>query len=912
MINRFSSRREKLNTSLLNKKLNGASQYDRIAGYFSTSLFDISGEALDTINGNIRIICNAHLQIGDVRNIKAYESALRKDWCESQPEKIDTKFPERLNKLYQLLKTGKLEVKVLPDEIFGFVHGKAGVITYSDGNKTSFLGSMNESQSGWERNYELVWEDDSTEAVSWVQEEFNTLWNNEKARPLIDFIIEDIKRISERKIVYQIEQISKPEETIVESPVYRQQLGLWEHQKYFIDLVYRTQLAGSKARYVLADMVGLGKTIQLGLSAQVLSLHSEKPVLIICPKTLVWQWQDELNTLMGLPSAVWDGKCWVDESGNIFGGKSTNDIKRCPRKIGIISQGIITANTDASKHLTDLEFNTVIVDECHRSRRKNLGKDKENERPEPNNLYAYLLKIAKKTEHMLMGTATPIQLYPIEAWDLLNILAQGDDKILGSYASNWQNIPEMALKLLSGAVRLRGNEEIFDWMRNPLPDSFEDPQNIGILRESAGVEASDHILNKAYHELSSLQQNIVERISSNYIDEHNPFIRKIIRRTRKYLETTINPETKEPYLAPIKVQLFGEKDLEAIVLPAYLRDAYAKAEEFSQELAKSKKNSKFITSLLLKRIGSSMYAGSMTAEKLLKGHKKNESEKLDNVTELSQEDDLFEEEIVVQNDIEIDEKAYSALSEFVAIIKKQIDQDPKYNLLVDVLKDKEWVKRGCIIFSQYFDTAYWFAEKIVKQNVFPNEIIALYAGGDKSGMFIDGQFVKRPKDELKRMVKSGEIKILFGTDAASEGLNLQTLGTLINIDLPWNPTRLEQRKGRIQRIGQRFDEVWIYNMRYKDSIEDRVHTILSERLKSITSIFGQLPDVLEDVWVEIAQNNIEKAKKIIDAVPIQSPFEAKYENPKMIKALKWDSCSKVIDEYIKVEHFKKSWGKSKE
>ena len=93
--------------------------------------------------------------------------------------------------------------------------------------------------------------------------------------------------------------------------------------------------------------------------------------------------------------------------------------------------------------------------------------------------------------------------------------------------------------------------------------------------------------------------------------------------------------------------------------------------------------------------------------------------------------------------------------------------------------------------------------------------IALYAGGDKSGMFIDGQFVKRPKDELKKMVKTGEIKILFGTDAASEGLNLQTLGALINIDLPWNPTRLEQRKGRIQRIGQRFDEVWIYNMRYK-------------------------------------------------------------------------------------------------
>jgi len=65
--------------------------------------------------------------------------------------------------------------------------------------------------------------------------------------------------------------------------------------------------------------------------------------------------------------------------------------------------------------------------------------------------------------------------------------------------------------------------------------------------------------------------------------------------------------------------------------------------------------------------------------------------------------------------------------------------------------------------------------------------------------------------------------LMLGTDAASEGLNLQRLARLINLDLPWNPTRLEQRKGRIQRIGQIHDTVEIYNMRYKDSVEDRVH-----------------------------------------------------------------------------------------
>jgi len=89
---------------------------------------------------------------------------------------------------------------------------------------------------------------------------------------------------------------------------------------------------------------------------------------------------------------------------------------------------------------------------------------------------------------------------------------------------------------------------------------------------------------------------------------------------------------------------------------------------------------------------------------------------------------------------------------------------------------------------------------------------------------------------------------VLGTDAASEGLNLQTLGTLINLDLPWNPTRLEQRKGRIQRIGQVRDIVFVHNLRYKDSVEDRVHALLSGRLQVVHRLFGQIPDILEDVW----------------------------------------------------------------
>ena len=150
---------------------------------------------------------------------------------------------------------------------------------------------------------------------------------------------------------------------------------------------------------------------------------------------------------------------------------------------------------------------------------------------------------------------------------------------------------------------------------------------------------------------------------------------------------------------------------------------------------------------------------------------------------------------------------------------------------------------------------------------FADQRIAVYAGAGKSGIWQDGVFRGAAREEIKDQVRRGALRLMLGTDAASEGLNLQRLGTLINLDLPWNPTRLEQRKGRIQRIGQWNDVVYVYNMRYLGSVEDRVHQLLSSRLQDIYTLFGQVPDVLEDVWIDVALGEVERAKKVIAAAP---------------------------------------------
>ena len=157
MIQRYSSRQQPLGRSFIREKLVGAQSYDRIAGFFRSSIFEVAGEALDSMTGKVRVICNSELLAEDVITAKAARQAMRRDWCAGEPEKLPEANHDRFKTLYEFLVSGKMEVRVLPDEAFGLVHGKAGVITLADGSKTSFMGSTNESLTAWKLNYEMVW-----------------------------------------------------------------------------------------------------------------------------------------------------------------------------------------------------------------------------------------------------------------------------------------------------------------------------------------------------------------------------------------------------------------------------------------------------------------------------------------------------------------------------------------------------------------------------------------------------------------------------------------------------------------------------------------------------------------------------------------------------------------------------------
>lgn len=914
-MNRYSSRQKKIYQSFLASRLNDARSYDRIAGYFSSSLLELVGEEIDSVSGKIRVVCNSDLHPLDILTAKAAKAGLWKSWTNAQPETLleGSKLVQaqtRFRRLYEFLSSGKLEVRVLPDDVFGLIHGKAGVITLADGTRTSFLGSMNESKTAWRINYELIWEDPSPEAVAWVQEEFDALWGHPLAQPLSEAVVQDIDRLSRRQVLRNLDDWKsepEPASVVIESPVYRKEVGLWEHQKYFVKTVFEMHRGPlGKARFVLADQVGLGKTIQLAMAAQLIALTGIKPILIICPKTLIWQWQAEMIDLLDMPSAVWDGKRWVDEREIEYPVNGIESIRKCPRRVGIISAGLITRGTEACVQLLKMEYDCVILDEAHHARRRNLGANRDQESANPNNLLDFMQQIAPRTRSLLLATATPVQMRPIEAWDLLEILSRGDDSVLGTFFSEWRDGPR-ALSYVMGKEPLPTDAYTrWEWLRNPLPQRSEG-KDFQIIRNKLEIKDDEcAIVGDHYAKFGPPDINRLNRLFPDLINNHNPFIRRIIRRTREQLEKQIDPETNEPLLKPIHVELLGEEDRDAILLPGYLREAYLKAEEFCEVLGHRMKGAGFLKTLLLRRVGSSIYAGMQTARRML--------EDWDDATIQAEEEEDEAEEIQVGSDSALSSKNVqlaktltaherALLEQFVAALEANQERDPKYAVVMDCLKGKGWLKQGCIVFSQYRDTIQRLAEYLTGE--FPEEPIAVYSGPTSSGVMLNGKWTLVSRDAIKARVRSGELRLLLGTDAASEGLNLQRLATLINLDLPWNPTRLEQRKGRIQRIGQVHDTVKVYNLRYKDSVEDRVHELLSSRLQDIFGLFGQIPDVLEDVWVALAVGEKEEAKRIIDALPKEHPFEIRYTH---VEKVDWESCATVLSAEEKRRVLVRGWG----
>jgi hypothetical protein len=190
-LRRFSSRTHRLDQSFIAEQLKGALSYRRIAGYFTSSLFEVAHEWLESIP-DVKIVCNVDIYPDDLKVAQCREAKMLGRWNANAIEAEALLNRDRYRQLDAFLQQHGQVIRVAPDSVCGFVHGKAGVIHRTDGRKVGFIGSMNETRSGWQHHYEILWEDDSPEGVAWIEAEFDYLWN--AAKPLPEAVCKEVRR----------------------------------------------------------------------------------------------------------------------------------------------------------------------------------------------------------------------------------------------------------------------------------------------------------------------------------------------------------------------------------------------------------------------------------------------------------------------------------------------------------------------------------------------------------------------------------------------------------------------------------------------------------------------------------------------------------------------------------------------
>jgi SNF2 family DNA or RNA helicase len=909
-IRRFSSRTHRLDQSVLLQHLQGARSYKRIAGYFTSSLFEVAHEQLESIP-DIKIVCNVDIDPNDLKVAQLREAKMIGRWNDTAIEAEALWNRARYQRLDQFLAKRGQVIRVAPDSVCGFVHGKAGIVELADGRKLGFIGSMNETRNGWQRHYEILWEDDSPEGVAWLEAEFDFLWN--AASPLPNAVIREVKRRGQRHEI-EIEGVSDDSDVapaaLIESPMYRQGLTLQPWQQEFITECIRHYHNHGIVRLLLADEVGLGKTLSLATAALALCLLLEKeqkrrkPVIIFAPATLCEQWQTELIDKLGIPCARWhtQKKEWWDTQNRAISPAGREQIARCPLRIGIVSTGLMLRDSAEKQHLLDLRYALIILDEAHKARsRQGFGKDAGS----PNELLAFMRQIAACADHVLLGTATPIQTRQEDLWDLVGILHQGSGNfVLGHDLAQWHK-PAEILPILAGEQRVTSPEHAWALLRSPLPlvESTQEPRArklYSTLRSDLGL-SNPQWQAGSFDKLSrdsrdDLEDELTRDIAgASFFQRENPLVRHVVLRKRTTLEdqgllkkigVDIHPDSqlsREPQAFHVLFEQLALRTSEDF------RAAYAAARQFGKALGKRGKGGGFMKNLLEQRICSSIVAGLNTAKALLEGRTVSEED----------DDELIELAVEADNSEEI-----AALQRLIARLQ-QVDGDPKLRAIIHYLEQEKWLDHGIIIFSQYYDTARWVADSLAAR--YREAAIGLYAGAGRSRLYQLGESVAIERETLKKMVAEHQIKIMVATDAACEGLNLQTLGTLINVDLPWNPTKLEQRIGRIKRFGQVRDKVDMLNLVNEQTVDEKVYERLSERMRDRYNLFGALPDTIKDEWIEDIETLGEKLDEFINAQKQANGFDLRYNTRAAPTGKDWRDCASVLSRTDFVKLMSAGW-----
>jgi ERCC4-related helicase len=849
---------------------------------------------------------------------------------------------DRYGALAWMVAAGLLEVRVaLPLDHAGqpcypgrggaLHHPKAGVLSNGDGNVLAFLGSVNETSAAWTRNREMFevkrsWaSEQDADDCRYYAEEFERIWQGRDpgllVLPLPRAVAEHLRAFippdsqpprqdpmeagaaaltpsahDRAQAQWLLDAPRRPGgEALVLHPLWAdgRPSRPFPHQAN----VYRGARRLFPTSLLFCDEVGLGKTIEAGLTLRALTLSGElRRALLVAPRGLIRQWLEELREKFALTAWFYDGQVLHDVGGRTRRGDRPWE----EDGILLVSRHLIARQErQAAVLAASRPWDVVLVDEAHAARRRVFGAN------EPNLLLGLLQELRRRElfRCLWLLTATPMQLVTQEVHDLL-LLAGLDDPRWG----DWSRLPDF--------------QRSFDRLREFPTRQEVRAEVVAMTRRAVALGAPD--LSPAQvprHWTELAWRNLVARLQGGgagvslllqglpapqaaamtpYLARQTPLAVHMFRHTRQTLRAYKEWDllqgglaVREPEDVPVPFQTEMERALYGRI--DELCSRFYRLADLPEE---ERSGVGFLMAVFRKRLASCFYAFRRSLERRrdLIAAVQQGLATLDVAggwqQDLPEEED-DEETVDVSGAVERErrrllrlwadprrrehlerERAY--LADYIAALAR-VDADSKFEAFKAQLE--EVLARGhrVIVFTQYLDTLDFVREKLVARY---SGRMACYSGrgGEVWGPAENG-WRGVDKAEVKARCRQDHphaIDVLLGTDAASEGLNLQQFSALVNYDLPWNPMRVEQRIGRIDRIGQDAPVVQVLNLYMQGTIEEDAYLTLKERIGVFEEVVGPLQPILAEmpkIFRKLAQGEIEltEARRQLDLARQKRP-----------------------------------------
>ena len=633
----------------------------------------------------------------------------------------------------------------------------------------------------------------------------------------------------------------------------------WPHQLR----AYKRMIDTWPLRLLIADEVGLGKTIEAGLIIRHTWIAELcKRVLIMAPKGLLKQWQSELYEKFNLLVPIYTGQslCWPEyHHRKIPLEQSVARTEWTKQPIVLVSSHLMRRRERQQELIDAEDWDLLVLDEAHHARRSSPGTQQEGG---PNRLLRLMQSIRLKAKSLLLMTATPMQVHPVEMWDLLNLLGLPDawtSSVFTSYFDTLGGNPSDD-DLHRAALLFQATERSF----GPAPETL-------IHRIAEGMKLSKIDVTKVLAACREPNTTIpIKRMTTKQrtamiavLKSCSPIYHRMSRHTRNLLRQYFKKGLLDSPIADRKV------DDKAVVLSGAERVLYDAVEDYIsttyQAASPDKKTAVgFVMTIYRRRLASSFYALRKTLESRLariKGFAPGQAELFRTEEDLPQ-DEQANEAIGAEEADELETKSLGAEEEdsIQTLLKgiAKLGTDTKAREVRDQLK--HWLSEkydSAIVFTQYTDTMDFLRNYLTDQLDVP---VGCFSGRGGEIRDASGNWIGRSKEQIKRMLKDKAVKVLVCTDAAGEGLNLQSCGVVINYDLPWNPMKVEQRIGRIDRIGQKYPEIRVINLAYAETVEADVYFALSQRIGLFNGVIGKLQPILAQLPREFEAAALRRAE----------------------------------------------------